>query len=363
MMAPASSTPESLATVVQVAASSLSDVGVQRLEQRTFGQLGNSPRVLVLMTDNRPPAPRQYQGVAAVVNEAYAARHGYDFVYWRVPAFNATDVAQRFGVAPPLPPPVPNVKFLPVAYHPGLERYRSAPWARLLAFWNVTTTAARGAYDVVLFTDSDAVLGNHNMTVAAFLAAAAATPRLPPGRAFGVPAPNASMLFYGNIPYAMSNYPVTGFVAWVPGPATRALITAWWNVDARRFDFRHAFEQFGLWHLMSAVGFGRADVCVHNAGQMAYGDPTGLVRHFGSDRAAERLPQLTEIARRWVPGVETDDRLAARIRAVAARAVVQWDALELAARVAAEPGAVPSGTIADTDNPGDFEWGRVGSWE
>ena len=85
-------------------------------------------------------------------------------------------------------------------------------------------------------------------------------------------------------------------------------------------------------------GFANTTMCIVNAGQMADNDPTGFVKHWGSDREDQRAGALGALARA-LPGLDSRDALNARLAEIAATRSVTLDGLEVAAELAAEPRA------------------------
>jgi len=99
-------------------------------------------RQAIVMVDGRAPRASgadAYVGFCVAINALFAARHGYDLIYYRV----ATDNGMRLNF-----------------------RDRHAAWARVPALAHAT---ARLGYSRVTYLDTDAVINDHSTSIDAFV--------------------------------------------------------------------------------------------------------------------------------------------------------------------------------------------------
>jgi hypothetical protein len=204
------------------------------------------------MADSRPldaAAPlASAPTLAAVLNAAYAARHGHGFAYYRVTPTRETPESRggnaQFGGA----------KGDYCTRNGALGVNRKTPWCKLLALWAVVqeeeAAAAACPADVILFIDSDAYVTQDGAALSVeYLLASTARLRPhqdvyeqpePPGGYTrwepppGWRAPAAQFAFASNAPWWPAG-PTTGTFAilGVGSPAGRAtaaaVFAAWWD--------------------------------------------------------------------------------------------------------------------------------------
>lgn len=244
---------------------------------------GGSPRVLVLMLDDRVPQASlpaagttgaAYPSIAAVRNYLWAKRHGYDFVHFHpaggVPNASALGLGSLTALA------------RPACFNSRLRRWRALAWCRLLGVWAASAArplAAARRFDLVVFLDSDAVVTDaaQNLSFAFSRWQARLRPRLVPPLMDGgvwsdhpdaVFAPlvygqdagevgdprGPTLFFYSDNQPTSARFPCTGFFVARDGGQLRPLLKTWWNAqigaDAAALDLTPHLEQAMLWRMM-----------------------------------------------------------------------------------------------------------------
>jgi hypothetical protein len=238
---------------------------------------GSPPRALGVFTvDNRPLhsdlATAGYHSLSAAVNFHYALLHGYNFTLLQprfdaraLPAaaaalaaapactgrgsqalFTPSALAAALAAAAALPPQQRSKDGV-AAWHPALQHFRAASWAKLPALWRATA-----GYDAALYLDSDVIVTRRDTDfVTAF-----SVPR-DGVLAWGSDAGTASLVFGSNAPYNAA-LPCAGVWMVRPGAGGREQLRAWWDTPAHAV--RHAYEQDALWGLLARADAG---VCVN----------------------------------------------------------------------------------------------------
>ena len=370
---PATPTPEissTESTRIQ-AGSLLSTWGGQRVDS----SCKSAASVRVIMADSRPldaVAPSDSPpSLAAAINAAYAARHGYGFSYYRVAP--TVETAESAGGHPQFGGRKADV-CTRVAALGGAER--RTPWSKLLVLWAVIQeeeSRASCPADTLLFIDSDAFVtpdAGQALSLEAWLAATAV---LQPSQAVYEPPrpvggftpwteppgwapPAARLLFAANAPWWPQG-PTTGTFA-IQGasqPAGRAtaaaLLATWWDAPHTilptayatlasvpgdyNWNVQHPYEQTPAMIAVDAAGAAAlyALDAAAAAAAIAREPLLALARHMrilDTETFRETPGQFVRHASSFDPGA----RLAI-LRAAAARMGLEGDAL--AAAVAALP--------------------------
>ena len=261
----------------------------------------------VFTTDTRPLerdlAAAGYNSLGAVLNAAYAARHGYDYTYV-VPVFDELALPRAAArAAAACAPDVPfdiaravaeldvdaTEKDAAVAWHPGRAELRAASWTRLPALW-----ALAGRHEAALYIDSDAFVRRDGVR---FEEAWAGAPL-----SLGADAARAALLLGANRPFTWRPaLPCAGVILLRPRAGARDLLRRWW--DARGPPRAHAYEQDALWALLDGAEPQRGCARRVDAASVAVAD----VPQFppaANDSAAARAPGGTAAPPRafdWEP--------------------------------------------------------------
>jgi hypothetical protein len=119
----------------------------------------NCKKCLIVNIDNRELSENindnSYASMSAVINLAYARRHGYDFLYVQNVVKDFEKIARGKYFTNDTVPPTNIAKDVATAFHVGLLQFRAASWAKLPALWHVTVMYGV-QYDYVWYIDSDA---------------------------------------------------------------------------------------------------------------------------------------------------------------------------------------------------------------
>lgn len=298
-------------------------------------------RTLILMADTRHPVHTDiysapFYSHASVINLSYARQHGYDFSYYLVDPGGSEGKQCDAASHDAVPTALQRVRALtafecdvwamravqmasPFLKKAWLERqtrvsyrYRALRDALLLRGTRATESPSRhtgewcrhvkwGArapawgkllalrhglelnYERVVYIDSDAIFAASQTSLEAFLQMSSGSP---------TQSQSPTLIVFSNFPwtYVDAN---SGFMIWHNSARARALLDAWWNVDAGRYNLSHDWEQHGLnAHLLreGADGYRQQitilpDVCLlEQKGQ--------FVRHITSPHAWEREPRM-----------------------------------------------------------------------
>ena len=224
------------------------------------------PRRGVFTVDNRPLendlASAGYSSLSAAINFHYALHHGYNFTLlqprFSMDALPAAAAAVAAGGCPPKSPFSPaelqgaleevaqqpagsQVKDSVTAWHPSLNHFRAASWAKLPLLWHALEGYA-AENDAALYLDSDAIVTRREADFESVFSAP------PEGKlTWGDDASKASLVFGVNAPYDAA-YPCAGVMMLRGGGGARDLLRAWWDTPAHAR--RHAYEQDALWGLL-----------------------------------------------------------------------------------------------------------------
>lgn len=154
-----------------------------------------------------------YASLNAAAGYLYAKAQGYDFKYYYPPPLNLTRLAAMEGGAAGVKEVQAQLskgpKDGPALWHPLLKQARAAPWFKLMPAWAL---ARAGAYEWVLFLDSDAFVRNASMRLREFVASrSSARPEAAvAGRgSYGEAPEAASLIMYPNKPWCCEGMPMT----------------------------------------------------------------------------------------------------------------------------------------------------------
>jgi len=188
--------------------------------------------VLIVMADDRP-LPDDASNVerseenlpshamAVAINQRYAMRHGYDFVYYR-PNFTPCRSIEMYGK---------GCKTKLSLYHPQWRLPRAMPWLKLLAAWHGLVQG----YDWVVSIDSDAVFRNHVLGIERLLSVMS-----------DEQGASKDILTLSDMPY---NYfrDCTGFFVVRGGAHGLSMVKRWWDFLGNgrfvKLSFKHPYEQ------------------------------------------------------------------------------------------------------------------------
>ena len=156
---------------------------------------------------------------------------------------------------------------------------RAPAWGKLLALRHGLETN----YERIVYIDSDAIFAATRTSLEAFLETSRGGPTQPQSPPLTV----------------LSNFPWTyidansGFMIWHNSERARALLQAWWNVDAGSYNLSHDWEQHGLnVHLLQEGADGYRQQ-IEILPEVSLLEQKGqFVRHVTSPHAWERGPRM-----------------------------------------------------------------------
>ena len=169
-------------------------------------------RFLVFMSDNRKltNSTSDYYSLAAAINFQYCQKHNYDFIYYR-PYLNNKDTIS-----------------LNNCIDPNTNMYRHPSWSKLIT----TMLALELDYDYVVYTDSDCIFKDFNMSLEKFIE----------------PYMDNEILFLLNKPFFYDK-PCAGFYICKVGCYAMEFIKTWYNCNTPNTNMEHPWEQDSLWSM------------------------------------------------------------------------------------------------------------------
>ena len=223
----------------------------------------NGLKVLAIVVENREldtdiGYTEAYNGVAAVLQENYCKKNGYDYVRLVNDRSNlANDVNSKYpnvtkqqfqgGIMATINNPKHGFDVL----HTGYLRARSSSWGKLPAMWHTAVTLGH-RYDYIWFMDSDAtpnpMYKDRSLSDALREWDANTTQSVKWGK---TKPSNATFLFMSNFPFR-DDLPCAGTIIYKPTKYAQDAIREWWDFDLiykARDDF---MEQDALWYLIES---------------------------------------------------------------------------------------------------------------
>lgn len=201
-------------------------------------------KIIILMSDNRDQYGEDYNALVAKINEAYARKWGYTFIYERVQN--------------PLSPK-------------GEERHPA--WAKLLSTKKIME---RAAPDLLVYIDSDCIFKDHSLSLEEYLGRVKNTD--------GGPLRKRAVTFLNDIPWS-EVLPCSGFYI-VRGHNTE-LFDEWYNSDLPHYNMNHPWEQKALYDIILPKWKGDIEI-INDV--MFLEKPGQFIRHVGTHEGRNRIP-------------------------------------------------------------------------
>lgn len=193
---------------------------------------GKEGRVIIVMADTRDPTKgfkegaklgqSRYHTKAALINQLYAKRYGYDFKYV-IPAIWSS-MREHIRKAANLTGSYIDCKKHPVTYEWKQNSARAGAWTKLPAVWHYTYK-----YDWVVHIDSDSVFRNHSWSLQ---------------RSLSSMRNDQDFLLISDMAYEFRR-PCTGMFVMRGGARGRARLETWWNVTDHA-HIKGIYEQRGM---------------------------------------------------------------------------------------------------------------------
>jgi len=207
-------------------------------------------RWLVFMSDNRPLnatiETADYNSLAACINYAYCARHGYDFIYYR-PYLDD-----------------PRQRILHNCIDPNTGEQRHAAWSKVLS----AQKALQLPYTHIIYVDSDCIFKDFNQTLDDFIENYA----------------DKDVIFLNDKPFAPDR-PNSGVFICKNNSVSAHFLATWYNCNSPVHNRGHPWEQGALWtfyHDYPSVGIIDSWMFVEEEGQ--------FFRHIYHGEGSLRIP-------------------------------------------------------------------------
>jgi hypothetical protein len=169
-------------------------------------------KFLVFMSDNRKLTNKQtdYYSLAAAINYQYCKKHNYDFIYYRPYLDNKDTVSLNNCI------------------DPNTNMHRHPAWSKIVS----TRLALELDYDYVVYTDSDCIFKDFNMSLEQFIG----------------PHTDSEILFLLNKPWFYDK-PCSGFFICKVGCYAMEFIKSWYSCNTPKTNMEHPWEQDALWSI------------------------------------------------------------------------------------------------------------------